>query len=57
MLKNSYFCTPYEFIKVLGTGCYSIVHLVNRIKDNKRFALKQVTLDKLSFTEKKATLT
>lgn len=57
MLKNSSFCSPFEFIKVLGTGCYSVVHLVNRIKENKLFAMKQVSLDKLSFTEKKAALT
>ena len=46
MKKTSY--NDFEFIRTLGKGAFSIVYLVRRKEDKKEYALKSITMDKLS---------
>ena len=42
----------FKVLKKLGEGAFSSVYLVNRKSDNKNYAMKKVTLGKLSNKEK-----
>ena len=46
MKKTSY--NDFEFIRTLGKGAFSVVYLVRRKEDKKEYALKSITMEKLS---------
>ena len=46
MKKTSY--NDFEFIRTLGKGAFSLVYLVRRKEDKKEYALKSITMEKLS---------
>ena len=41
----------FEFLRILGKGAFSIVYLVRRKKNNKQYALKSITMEKLKESE------
>ena len=49
MKKTTY--NDFEFLSTLGTGAFSTVYLVKRKKDNKLYALKAITMERLSKIE------
>ena len=49
MQKTSY--NDFEFIRTLGKGAFSVVYLVRRKEDQKEYALKSITMEKLKECE------
>ena len=54
MQKTTY--NDFEFLSTLGKGAFSTVYLVKRKKDNKLYALKVITMERLSKIEQQNSL-
>ena len=48
--------SSYEFGRVLGQGAYAVVRLATNLKENKKFAIKSYSKEKLQETQKRKNL-